>query len=348
MEHATEHCARCGHLLGVGRFCTSCGHPVDSAADRAVPPGDDWRTGTAERPAVPPSPTQPAAPTPPPPVFETPREPRFPLFADEVDASGPVPSYDDQPAADPPPVPHGGRPRRGALPWLAGAAALLLIAGGGVVLLTRGGDDDEPGRAADSPGAGPSASGDPTTPPATSPTDEPTSDDPPPTPDPGVPPGQRGNVATTAVATTPATATPSLDVTGRTVRYDAENMLDGSPDTAWRMPGKGSDEEIVFELERPTEITEVGLINGYAKTTPGYDGYIANRRVLEVEWVFADGTTVPQTLADGDRGLQTARVAGTVTDTVTLRILKVSRPAKGPAGRDYTAISDVALVGTPV
>ena len=54
-------CTSCGHQLGVGRFCTSCGAAVDPStpdgapASTAVTPrpaADDWRTDTAERPQV--------------------------------------------------------------------------------------------------------------------------------------------------------------------------------------------------------------------------------------------------------------------------------------------------------
>ena len=41
-------CTSCGHQLGVGRFCTNCGAPVDSSARPTAPrsalrPDDDWR-----------------------------------------------------------------------------------------------------------------------------------------------------------------------------------------------------------------------------------------------------------------------------------------------------------------
>ena len=35
------------------------------------------------------------------------------------------------------------------------------------------------------------------------------------------------------------------------------------------------------------------------------------------------------------------------TTTITLRLLEVSPPLAGPQGRNYTAISDLALVGSP-
>ena len=47
-------CTSCGHQLGVGRFCTNCGAPVDSSTPDGTPVSTpvtdgDWRTDTAER-----------------------------------------------------------------------------------------------------------------------------------------------------------------------------------------------------------------------------------------------------------------------------------------------------------
>jgi hypothetical protein len=124
-------------------------------------------------------------------------------------------------------------------------------------------------------------------------------------------------------------------------------MLDGVPETTWRMPGDGSGTEVTITLAKATELTQIGLINGYAKTAGELDWYTGNRRLADVEWVFDDGTTVPQSLTEGRR-LQVIDIDAVRTETVTLRLLSVSAPGQGPARRDYTAISDVTLVGTPV
>ena len=106
-----KHCTQCGHLLGLGRFCTNCGAPVaarDPLSDpietvRSVEPSgspavEDCQDTTAERPAAPPpastppvaQPSTPPSPPPSPPlrvppvVVEPPPPPRFPLFADQV------------------------------------------------------------------------------------------------------------------------------------------------------------------------------------------------------------------------------------------------------------------------
>lgn len=133
------------------------------------------------------------------------------------------------------------------------------------------------------------------------------------------------------------------------VRYEAWNMLDGVADTCWRMPGDGSGGEITFRLAEQTTLTQVGMVNGYAKLATDaagheLDWYHGNRRVLSVEWVFDDGTTVGQTLTDTEQ-MQTVDVSVT-TMTVQLRLLQVAPPGTGRAERDYTAISDVTLIGT--
>ncbi|WP_134767533.1 zinc ribbon domain-containing protein [Nocardioides sp. 1609] len=379
-----DECPHCGHTLGTGRFCVSCGHPREEAGT----PPEAWRTDTAERPAVrpagplrPPPAAPPVLPPAAPPVlppvsppvsplpaWERPPEPRYPLFADEAPrVAPPSTGGDDQDRDDEPagsvlpyaddeaaawavaPEDTTGRARRGLLPWLVAAAALLLVAAlGGYLLLTGDADDDsadDPAPTAPAAGTDPSSpSGSASPDPATSPPPEPSA---PPTtrsgPNAG---GKPRDVAAAASATAPQTARPSRDVGGAVVRYGAGNLLDGRTDTAWRMPGDGTGTTLSISLAEATRLTKIGLVNGYAKKVTGYDGYTANRRVTSVEWVFADGTVVPQSLVEG-RGLQSIPV-DVVSDTVELRILGVTRPGRGPSGRDYTAISEIGLVGVPL
>ena len=145
----------------------------------------------------------------------------------------------------------------------------------------------------------------------------------------------------------PITAKPNLDTQGNMVRYAASNMVDGVAETCWRMPGDGTGTELTFTLAGPTELTEVGLINGYAKRAGKLDWYAGNRRVLSVEWVFDDGTVVPQSLSES-RNLQTLQIDPETTSTVVLRLVSVSAPGQGPSARNFTPISDVNLFGTPV
>jgi hypothetical protein len=374
-----KHCTQCGHVLGLGRFCTNCGHPVaarhhDPLSDPIEPahlepdtlepdalepdtlePDDrtpaqddvaaDWRTDTAERtvkPAVATAVDLPSTPDPsprvPPAATEPPPPPRFPLFADEVVEAGPAP-------VDPPPVPAPGA----LLPWEqedaeedweeddwdeewegAGRSRTVKIAGALVVLTVLvvgawflgqviGGDDG----GADDPTATDSSSA-------------------------GSAPGSVDHTAE-ASAKAPRTAPPNEDVDGNPTSYDASNMLDGVPETAWRTAGDGSGLKLVFTFPAKTRITQVGLINGYAKeATDGsgkkLDWYEGHRRIESVTWNFGVGPVVRQNLED-DRAVQTVDLEPVEVRKIVLKIVSVTAPGDGPAARDFTAISDVLLAG---
>jgi hypothetical protein len=175
----------------------------------------------------------------------------------------------------------------------------------------------------------------------------------PPTPEPSGPTksaspssGEPQDVTRFATPSAPKTAKPNLDTQGNLVRYNAPNMVDGVPETCWRMGGDGTGTELTFSLSGPTELTEVGLINGYAKRSGKLDWYAGNRRILAVEWVFDDGTVVPQSLSQS-RNLQTLEIEPVTTSTVKLRLVSVSEPGRGPSARNYTPISDLMLFGAP-
>lgn len=331
-----EVCAGCGHPLGASRFCTGCGQPVG--------PDEDWRTGTAERPAIrdagptrPPPPYPPTLPPTLPPPAEprpavAPPEPRYPLYADQVGA--------------PPAHAAPGRPHRPWLPWLAVAIALVLMAVIGGLLLLRGDGSDA---TADDPAAGPPDS---SSTPSDKPDDNPSETTTPTEPSgPGKPkrskrkPPTPKDVTSTATVSAPDTAPPNQDVDGDLVRYDATNMLDDQAESCWRTPGDGTGTVILIGLGEPTEVSRVGLVNGYAKRSGDLNWYAGNRRVTDVEWLFDDGTTVAQSLLE-ERSLQTIDIEPVRTRTVRLRIVTVTAPGKGPAGRDFTPISELALVGT--
>ena len=328
-------CAQCGHEFDVGRFCTNCGHPIDAAPDAGL---DLWRTDTAERadtaePAdTAERPAGAARVLPPPPPLPPDTSPRYPLFADQVTTPDSLETREPDEAAG---SRRAGRPW---IPWVAGAVALLLVVVLGSWLLL--GDESDPDLAAGEP-----RSTQRQAPPPKKPAQpkKPQNDP--------QPAGDPADVAPLATAEVPATAAPGTDFDGNVVRYDARNMLDGVPTTCWRMPGDGSGETITLELAEETELTRVGLINGYSKTDTDASGqtldwYVGNRRVLAVEWVFDDGSVVTQDL-DETRRLQGTDIEPVTTSTVQLRLVTVTPPGQGPSRRDYTAISDVTVVGTP-
>jgi hypothetical protein len=339
-------CANCGAEVGDASHCPRCGQAVLSP--QAAPP--EWRTDTAERAAVRP-------PVEPPPA-SIPGPARFPLYADESPDSFVDTAVHHAVAPLPPPpttgmdVGNDADVSRGAggappwLPWAIVALVMILVAVGGIWLLFAPGGDgsgttNPPVRSTNATST--DGSDTPSTS-VTSPAQSPSETTP-------VPTGDPVDVTGLATATAPRTAPPNEDVFGNRTTYAAANMLDGSPSTCWRMAGDGTGAELTFALASPTAMTRVGLINGYAKTADvgrrKLNWYVGNRRVLAAQWVFDDGTTLDQPLEE-TKAMQTVDLQTPVTtSTVTLRLVTVSAPGTGRSARDYTAISEVTLVGTP-
>jgi hypothetical protein len=125
-------------------------------------------------------------------------------------------------------------------------------------------------------------------------------------------------------------------------------MVDGRNDTCWRTAGDATGMVLTFRLDQPTKVTRVGLVNGYSKIAYAhgrpFDWYLGNRRVLSVDWIFDDGTTIAQPLGK-NRALQQRPIRPVTTSVVRLRITAVSPPGKGRAARDDTAISEVLILG---
>jgi len=157
-----------------------------------------------------------------------------------------------------------------------------------------------------------------------------------------VAPGELTDLTRGATASASSTAPPRQDLDGDMVRYEPSNLLDGVPSTAWRMAGDGSGATLSIELPERSVVTRVGLINGYAKVDDRVDWYPRNRRVLEAEWIFDDGTTIVQHLDESSK-MQSLDVGPIQTSTLQLRILIVT----APGDRNYTAVSDLLIEGAP-
>lgn len=163
---------------------------------------------------------------------------------------------------------------------------------------------------------------------------------------PPAPKDRRTQLRRRAEVNVPETARPSSLTDGTLVTYDGSHLLDGDPSTTWRMDGDGTGWTITFSFPGPVVLTRVGLVNGYAKADAGLDWYHGNRRVTEAEWLFDDGTSRTQRLTDTTT-MQAVRLRPVRTRMVQLRLVAVTPPGTGATGRDYTAISDVTLVGVP-
>ena len=294
--------------------------PPSPAVDR------DPAERTSERPAVRVSAVQP------PPAYTGQHGDgsRYPLYADEVDSTAVTPAVA-------PPTTHRDDRARSLPLWLPAVAVLVVLAMVvGIWMLTRGGDD---GGAAAQPGSDTPSAGQP------SESDFPADEDP---TSPAAPAGSPTDLAGGSSATGPKPLAPGQDLGGNPVSYPPANMLDEDLATAYRIPGDASGETVVFTLPEEAEISEVGLVNGYAKKDSSgsrtVDWYALNRKILKVEWVFDDGTTVAQDLR-AEPVLQTIAVDKVRTNTISLRILEVSAPGAGAMSKNVTAISDVLLHG---
>ena len=157
-----------------------------------------------------------------------------------------------------------------------------------------------------------------------------------------------GRVGVTVTAT--QTAEGSTDSEGNVVTYEAANVVDGDPGTAWRMPFNDWDwdDYILITFDEPVTITELGLIPGYAKVDPasGADRFMQNHRICRATWQSSDGTYWSQNF-EQKPDMQWVPVAGTVT---WIRLGNLDscwylNDEEKPA-RDFIAISDIDVRGT--
>jgi len=146
-----------------------------------------------------------------------------------------------------------------------------------------------------------------------------------------------------ADASASCAAAPGLEADGSTVSYAPLKAVDGDRSTAWRCEGDATGDTLVIDLGGEHHITRVGLLPGYAKTDPtdGTNRYYQNRRITSVDWVFEDGTVVPQTFDPDQAQVQGIGVDAT-SSTVTVRITGTT----APGSRDFTPIAEVDVIGT--
>jgi hypothetical protein len=365
-------CVACGAELGVGRFCLNCGHrigaPPPAREPAAAPgppagpltdtaPGPDAAndvpastTDAAPRPAVVVPPVQAADPTPVPPTAAT-SPPASPPASPSASPSDVVPDehaavatrraawdpredllpYEEVDDLDSD-LPVSGKAWIG---WVVGAALLLGVTFLLLQLLDTDGDEvaTDPANGTTSSAEAPNADA----------SDGGASDD-------GegaqAPAGKARELARRATFEVPGTAPPTTDFDGNLAAYEASQMGDGNPATAWRMAGDATGETITVTLPEPGVVTRVGLVNGYAKQVAGVNWYPNNRRTVAVTWGFDDGSSVEQTFAERP-GMQRLTVPPVETATVTITFTAVTPPGLGSLGRDYTAISEVSITGRP-
>ena len=137
----------------------------------------------------------------------------------------------------------------------------------------------------------------------------------------------------------------STDGAGDPVVYVPEQMLDGTVNTAWRCNGNGVGQVVTFGFPAGTTIAQIGLVNGYAKVDPasGMQRYSEYRRITQVTWTFANGTSFQQSLNDGVETVQELSIPPQSGDRVTLTIEASTEPGSTARGRDAILISEVVF-----
>lgn len=133
---------------------------------------------------------------------------------------------------------------------------------------------------------------------------------------------------------------------GNRIGYTPDQAVDGRLDTAWAIPGDGTDRALYLTFETPVIVKSVGLVNGYAKidSRSGADRYEENRRVAKVSWFADDALVREQFLTDGERSMQTISLKHPVkAQKLALVIDRTWEP--GNPAQDDTAISEVTVTG---
>jgi hypothetical protein len=135
-----------------------------------------------------------------------------------------------------------------------------------------------------------------------------------------------------------------VDSCGQPTSYAPTNAIDGRLSTAWMTTGDGAGQFLEVTLADGTELSEVGLVPGYAKQDPcsGSDRFHDMRRIVEVRWTFDGGRAVTQTLDPDSATMQTMQLAEPVTASI-VRVTIVATTDAGAAGLDYSPISELAL-----
>lgn len=359
-----DRCVACGAELGVGRFCLNCGHPVGTPAPEVVehPPIAPPVQAADPTPVAPTSPPDLSPDPDPEPEPEPEQEPEpdpEPESEPEPDPSEPRPVWDPReellPYEEVDDVDETAVHGRAWLYWVLGAVLLVAL----VLLLLRvfasSGDEVATDAAADvSSAASEEAAADDASSDGTSSDDTGAGEDGGEGDDQGDGEEQAADaprgvgplvqLAEGASFATWSTAPPTTDFDGALVAYEARQMGDADPATTWRTAGAADGQEIRVTLPQESVVTRVGMINGYAKKVAGVDWYPNNRRILSVTWAFDDGSWVEQRFAERPR-MQRMAVPPVQTSTVIITINAVTPPGSGDLGRDYTAVSEVSIIG---
>ncbi|WP_145952650.1 discoidin domain-containing protein [Tessaracoccus aquimaris] len=124
-------------------------------------------------------------------------------------------------------------------------------------------------------------------------------------------------------------------------RDSPEALIDDDPDTIWRCHGNGVGESITFTFDPSVSLAGVRLVNGNTVWT---GRYAAERRLLSVQWRFADGSYFVQGLAANNRGFQEIRFPQVTTGSVTMTVELATEPGDSADMVDAVSISSLEFL----
>ncbi len=120
-----------------------------------------------------------------------------------------------------------------------------------------------------------------------------------------------------------ATASSTLPASTK-YSYDAANVLDDSPDTAWveGVRGSGVNEWIMVATTSGENalLSEISILNGYQRTD---DTYYANGRIKDIQIEFSDGSLIHHTLPDSTDWQRVPLMQQVETSTIKIIIKSV-------------------------
>lgn len=124
-------------------------------------------------------------------------------------------------------------------------------------------------------------------------------------------------------------------------RDSPDALIDDDPDTIWRCHGDGEGESITFTFDPSVTLVGVRLVNGNTVWT---GRYAAERRLLSVQWRFADGSYFVQGLAANNRGFQEIRFPEVNTGSVTMTVELATAPGDPADMVDAVSISSLEFL----
>lgn len=296
-------CTKCGKPLAPdARFCVHCGAPRPSAPIAPTPAPETEPISTPVTGETGETPTIEIAAAAPGAVFApSPPRPEPPTPAAGSDRVVPVDTRPEQPGDD----------RRRV--WVIGGVVVLLIAGAiGAFALTRGGGGEE--KAAD--------------PPKTTHTTATT---------------RRRTTTTTflretipdrvleptaVVASSVRPATSDACTPPNPTSFDASNVADGRPDSAWMPDPSDTSPSVTLSFDDPIRVSALQLVNGYPKQDPcraDLNRFYQFMRPTLISVDLHDGSASQQLSVTDTPTQQTLDVVGT-TDQITLTILESNPP----------------------